>query len=87
MFLSVSSYIVACASILALILLQIALESFVVDPFCTSSYSIYLLRKNDGLLILSQDECKRASMEGQNLRLDLSARFQDAIKVQLVFFI
>ncbi|MFQ6640376.1 hypothetical protein Gotur_014583 [Gossypium turneri] len=26
------------------------------------------------------DECKRVSMEGQNLRLDLSARFQDAIK-------
>ncbi|MBA0596289.1 hypothetical protein Gorai_013115 [Gossypium raimondii] len=27
-----------------------------------------------------QDECKRVSTEGQNLRLDLSARFQDAIK-------
>ncbi|PON63046.1 Taxilin family [Trema orientale] len=26
------------------------------------------------------DECKRVSTEGQNLRLDLSARFQDAIK-------
>ncbi|PPD79112.1 hypothetical protein GOBAR_DD23965 [Gossypium barbadense] len=27
-----------------------------------------------------EDECKRVSTEGQNLRLDLSARFQDAIK-------
>ncbi|KAK6228150.1 hypothetical protein SCA6_000490 [Theobroma cacao] len=34
----------------------------------------------DGLLMMSQDECKRVSTEGQNLRLDLSARFQDAIK-------
>ncbi|XP_022765347.1 beta-taxilin-like isoform X2 [Durio zibethinus] len=29
---------------------------------------------------LLMDECKRVSTEGQNLRLDLSARFQDAIK-------
>ncbi|KAG6665662.1 hypothetical protein CIPAW_02G175500 [Carya illinoinensis] len=35
-----------------------------------------LQRQNKMLM----DECKRASMEGQNLRLDLSAKFQDAIK-------
>ncbi|KAJ7975093.1 alpha-taxilin [Quillaja saponaria] len=35
-----------------------------------------LQRQNKMLM----DECKRVSMEGQNLRLDLSARFQDAIK-------
>ncbi|OMO81181.1 Taxilin family [Corchorus olitorius] len=34
----------------------------------------------DSLLLISQDECKRVSTEGQNLRLDLSTRFQDAIK-------
>lgn len=32
-----------------------------------------------------QDECKRVSTEGQNLRLDLSAKFQDAIKVHCFF--
>lgn len=36
-------------------------------------------------MIILQDECKRVSTEGQSLRLDLSARFQDAIKVQLFF--
>ncbi|MBA0566666.1 hypothetical protein Golob_011463 [Gossypium lobatum] len=36
-----------------------------------------LQRQNKMLM----DECKRVSTEGQNLRLDLSARFQDAIKV------
>ncbi|KAE8682059.1 beta-taxilin-like isoform X2 [Hibiscus syriacus] len=35
-----------------------------------------LQRQNKMLM----DECKRVSTEGQNLRLDLSARFQDAIK-------
>ncbi|KAK8355971.1 hypothetical protein V6Z12_A05G323900 [Gossypium hirsutum] len=35
-----------------------------------------LQRQNKMLM----DECKRVSMEAQNLRLDLSARFQDAIK-------
>lgn len=35
-----------------------------------------LQRQNKMLM----DECKRASMEGQGLRLDLSAKFQDAIK-------
>ncbi|RVW67400.1 Alpha-taxilin [Vitis vinifera] len=32
------------------------------------------------LLIVLQDECKRVSAEGQTLRLDLSTKFQDAIK-------
>ncbi|MBA0872022.1 hypothetical protein Goshw_004905 [Gossypium schwendimanii] len=36
-----------------------------------------LQRQNKMLM----DECKRVSTEGQNLRLDLSARFQDAIKI------
>ncbi|XWS66137.1 hypothetical protein CRYUN_Cryun05aG0174200 [Craigia yunnanensis] len=35
-----------------------------------------LQRQNKMLM----DECRRVSTEGQNLRLDLSARFQDAIK-------
>ncbi|XP_052295554.1 uncharacterized protein LOC102611312 isoform X5 [Citrus sinensis] len=35
-----------------------------------------LQRQNKMLM----DECKRVSSEGQNLRLDLSAKFQDAIK-------
>ncbi|XVF23670.1 hypothetical protein REPUB_Repub13aG0059200 [Reevesia pubescens] len=35
-----------------------------------------LQRQNKMLM----DECKRVSTEGQNIRLDLSARFQDAIK-------
>ncbi|KAJ0045807.1 hypothetical protein Pint_06092 [Pistacia integerrima] len=35
-----------------------------------------LQRQNKMLM----DECKRVSTEGQNLRLDLSAKFQDAIK-------
>ncbi|PHU00584.1 hypothetical protein BC332_30371 [Capsicum chinense] len=35
-----------------------------------------LQRQNKVLL----DECKRVSSEGQNLRLDLSDKFQDAIK-------
>uniref|UniRef100_A0A5B7A6M2 Putative beta-taxilin isoform X1 n=1 Tax=Davidia involucrata TaxID=16924 RepID=A0A5B7A6M2_DAVIN len=35
-----------------------------------------LQRQNKMLM----DECKRASVEGQNLRLDLSTKFQDAIK-------
>ncbi|XP_062156824.1 uncharacterized protein LOC133864490 [Alnus glutinosa] len=35
-----------------------------------------LQRQNKMLM----DECKRASMEGQSLRLDLSVKFQDAIK-------
>ncbi|KAM7499167.1 hypothetical protein LguiA_023581 [Lonicera macranthoides] len=35
-----------------------------------------LQRQNKMLM----DECKRVSTEGQNLRLDLSTRFQDAIK-------
>ncbi|KAK9265750.1 hypothetical protein L1049_011479 [Liquidambar formosana] len=35
-----------------------------------------LQRQNKMLM----DECKRVSMEGQNLRLDLSTKFQDAIK-------
>ncbi|KAE9445538.1 hypothetical protein C3L33_22564, partial [Rhododendron williamsianum] len=32
------------------------------------------------LLLAWQDECKRVSTEGQNLRLDLSTKFHDAIK-------
>lgn len=40
----------------------------------------------DRLVLLLQDECKRVSTEGQNLRLDLSTRFQDAIKVEIFFF-
>uniref|UniRef100_A0A2P2L887 Alpha-taxilin n=1 Tax=Rhizophora mucronata TaxID=61149 RepID=A0A2P2L887_RHIMU len=35
-----------------------------------------LQRQNKVLM----EECKRVSMEGQNLRMDLSAKFQDAIK-------
>lgn len=33
------------------------------------------------ILHLTQDEFKRASEEGQNLRSDLSTKFEDAIKV------
>lgn len=32
-----------------------------------------------------QEECKHVSSEGQNLRLDLSNKFQDAIKVWKFF--
>jgi len=39
----------------------------------------------DALHMDLQDECKRVSTEGQNLRLDLSAKFQDAIKVHYFF--
>lgn len=37
------------------------------------------------VVVLWQDECKRVSTEGQSLRLDLSTRFQDAIKVDFIF--
>lgn len=34
-------------------------------------------------LVVWQDECKRVSTESQNLRLELSNKFQEAIKVQI----
>lgn len=37
------------------------------------------------LLTKLQDECKRVSTEGQSLRLDMSTKFQDAIKVGVKF--
>lgn len=40
-----------------------------------------LMKKLGFILHYFQEECKRVSTEGQNLRMDLSAKFQDAIKV------
>lgn len=50
-----------------------------------SGYPVWVA--TDWLVVLLQDECKRVSTEGQNLRLDLSTRFQDAIKVEKFFFL
>lgn len=46
----------------------------------------FLIKIGSDGVILWQDECKRVSTEGQHLRLDLSTKFQDAIKVWLAFF-
>nr|GMC53999.1 alpha-taxilin isoform X1 [Ipomoea batatas] len=39
--------------------------------------SVFAIRENP---VKSMDECKRVSSEGQNLRLDISNKFRDAIK-------
>lgn len=49
---------------------------FCVFPFIISFYDVKL-----SVFCNLQEECKRVSSEGQNLRLDLSNKFQDAIKV------
>ncbi|KAE8717970.1 Transcription initiation factor IIF isoform 3 [Hibiscus syriacus] len=40
----------------------------------------YLSESADGSLMIPQDECKRVSTERQNIRLDVSAGFHNAIK-------
>lgn len=51
--------------------------------FVISKLFIWLsfYENTDDLFVILQDEFKQVSTEGQNLRLDSSARFQDAIKV------
>lgn len=49
---------------------------FCVSPLIISFYDLKL-----SVFCNLQEECKRVSSEGQNLRLDLSNKFQDAIKV------
>jgi len=46
-----------------------------------SSILTLLMKKLGFMFHYFQEECKRVSTEGQNLRMDLSAKFQDAIKV------
>jgi hypothetical protein len=67
----------------------IVVGSKIIMVVWSGSYSFYfkinnltlLMKKLRFTLYYFQEECKRVSTEGQNLRLDLSAKFQDAIKV------